>query len=246
MKKTTMLTLVMVLGAVSAPNLFASSKNIEERLDRIERYMKNQTSLQVELNQKISELQNENQMLQGKLDEQDYQLKKLSDRQREIYRDLDSRIGSSTGQVMSTKSSLQSTLPRTQADQPLSEQDAYEKLFPLIRKKRYTEAVVAYQQYLEQYPDGRNVPHALYWLGQVYFVQNKPDLALETFSSLVDKYPQSPKTGGALLKMGEIKMKKREWTEAKELFSRVADQYGGSTAQLAKEQLQNIKRQEQQ
>ncbi|MEM9100723.1 MAG: tol-pal system protein YbgF [Pseudomonadota bacterium] len=244
-------------------NLHAENGNLtmEQRLQKIERLLKNQTQFQVEQQRTIKTLQTENQELRGTLEELNYQLKQLTERQREIYRDLDERMsqvsqvgintsipansGVSANQLnleqASTKQSVQALDDNSVEANAMDERKAYETIFPLVREKKYLEALQRYQEFLTTFPNGQLAPNAYYWMGQVHYVQGQFSEAERAFDIVINQFPKSPRVGDSKIKKGRILMRNNQWEAASVLFEEVIKEYGGSTQQLAKESLRKIK-----
>jgi tol-pal system protein YbgF len=126
---------------------------------------------------------------------------------------------------------------------PAEEQAAYEKALAILREGRYAEAVMAFNQFLANYPNGTYSDNAYYWLGETYYVTRDFDHALATFNTLVESYPQSSKLAGAKLKIGYIYYEKHDWKEARQILKGLVDAYPGTTeARLAEDRLQRMKK----
>jgi tol-pal system protein YbgF len=126
---------------------------------------------------------------------------------------------------------------------PAEEQAEYEKALAILREGRYTEAVMAFNQFLANHPDGAYSDNAYYWLGETYYVTRDFDRALATFSKLAESYPQSSKVAGAKLKIGYIYYEKQNWKEARQILNGLVAAYPGTTeARLAEDRLQRMKK----
>ena len=71
-----------------------------------------------------------------------------------------------------------------EANQPniAEEQQIYQTAYNLIKAKKYNEAVQALQGMLKKYPSGQFASNAHYWLGELYGLMGKNDLALANSS----------------------------------------------------------------
>lgn len=122
------------------------------------------------------------------------------------------------------------------------EQQIYQTAYNLIKAKKYSEAVTALQNMLKKYPSGQFASNAHYWLGELYGLMGKPDLALAEFGAVVQAYPDSPRVSDAQLKVGLIYASELKWPDAKAALKKVINRYPGSaSARLASEQLKQIK-----
>lgn len=122
------------------------------------------------------------------------------------------------------------------------EQQIYQEAYNYIKAKKYNDAVTALQGMLKKYPTGQFAANAHYWLGELYGLMNKHDLALKEFSTVIDKFPDSPRVSDAQLKVGLIYAAQSQWRDAKSAFKTVINHYPGTaSARLASEQLKQIK-----
>ena len=156
---------------------------------------------------------------------------------------------SKTEELTSNKVEVRS-LTDDKNNKAVSEQDLYNSAYKLVDAKRYQEAIVAFQDFLWQFPDGQYAANAHYWLGEVYLSQwhndrtNKLNLekAIGSFKTVTAKYPKHHKAADSLLKLGIIEAEQENWPAAKEYFTQLKQQYPGSSrAHMADIRLQKIK-----
>jgi tol-pal system protein YbgF len=238
-----------------------------QRLAKVEHQVSNLQ--QTDVAAKITALQAEVQTLRGQLEEQTHQLQQLQNQQRTMYTDLDKRLNKETTQpapipeapiihnkIISKKKDSQpktkviSAAPAAPAEAPVAavqpnvaeEQQIYQTAYDLIKAKKFNDAIAALQKMLQKYPAGQFAANAHYWLGELYDLQTKPDLAASEFSAVVQHYPDSPKVADAQLKLGMIYAAQFKWSDAKTAFKKVITHYPGTaTARLAAEQMKQIK-----
>jgi tol-pal system protein YbgF len=145
----------------------------------------------------------------------------------------------------STAVSIKEALsPKSAADQPnvAEEQQIYQTAYNLIKAKKYSEAVSALQNMLKKYPSGPFASNAHYWLGELYGLMEKNELALTEFNVVIKNYPDSPRVSDAQLKVGLILASQLKWPDAKAALKKVINHYPGTaSARLASEQLKQIK-----
>jgi len=194
----------------------------------------------------LQRLQQEVMQLNGKVEEQAYEIRRLKEQSLERYLDLDRRLaggaaptGSSSGEspLMSTPAASGAG---EAAEQP-GEGDAYRAAYALVRNQEFGDAVTAFKQFLERFPDGRYAANAHYWLGELYLVLQPPDpeAARQSFMLLLDQYPGNAKEPDALYKLGRVHYIKGNRDRSREFLDRVIRQYPESSAAgLAKEFIQ--------
>ena len=78
---------------------------------------------------------------------------------------------------------------------------SYEKALQLVRDKEFVAARNEFLRFVDEDPENKLVPNALYWLGETYYAQVKYPDAILQFKDVVAKYPKSPKKQDALLKI---------------------------------------------
>jgi tol-pal system protein YbgF len=212
----------------------------------------------------IQQLQQEVMRLNGKVEEQAYELGTLKEQSLQRYMDLDKRLGG--GNVAAPSSALpQSSIPGATApatagepagieasaapegapiaarsstpgvEQP-GEVDAYRAAYALVQGRQFEQAVPAFQQFLQRYPDGIYAANAHYWLGELYLVKVPPDLeaSRQSFALLLSQYPDNSKAPDALFKLGKVQFLKGNREKAKEYMDLVITQYEGTNNAVVK------------
>jgi tol-pal system protein YbgF len=94
------------------------------------------------------------------------------------------------------------TGPAPPAPKPASYKDQYAAALGYIRQQDYTQAETALKDFVAQHGETDLAGPAMYWLGEVYFVQNNYMQAAQTFVSELKKYPANPKAADSMLKLG--------------------------------------------
>lgn len=234
--------LALVIPAVvlaQAPVARLGSGSIEERLNQLERVMDARNVAQMALLEQMNSLQNEVAELRGRSEEHAYQLEQILQRQREIYQELDRRLAAAPVVNSASQNSRASAADAVTMSANLSENEAYDRAIKLVlEEKRYADAIPAFQQFLERFPQSTYAANAHYWLGQLLFADGKLEPAKQQFTIVVDNYPDSNKRADCLLKLGRIAQQQQQPQAARSYFQRVMDSYPSSTeADLARKQL---------
>lgn len=259
-----LLAAVVYTTAASA----AREGSLEYRVERIEGLMQSQGL--IDMMTQLQQLQREVQQLRGEVETQGNQLQQLQRQQREIYLDIDRRLGGAPaaqpGMLPDASSGMAPSpaqppetgglgggepAPEVPAQAPTvvqqaavaspEEQAAYEQALNVLREGRYADAAQAYRQFLSSYPNGRYADNAQYWLAETQYVTRQFPQALEEFGKVLNSYPNSTKAPDAMLKMGYIHYEQGDWKAAREQLQSVAQRYPESTAaRLANERLQRM------
>jgi tol-pal system protein YbgF len=194
----------------------------------------------------LQQLQQEVMRLNGLVEEQANELRKLKDQSLERYVDLDKRLSAMTaGGAAATAAvagSATSTPPPAAgislgggAEIP-GEAEAYQAAYGLVRSQQFDAAVDAFRQFLRNYPDGKYAANAHYWLGELYLVVQPRDLeaSRQAFSLLLSQYPDNAKAPDAMYKLGKVHFEKGNRDKAREYMDRVVTDYGNTSSSAVK------------
>ena len=218
-------------------------EELDRRLQAVERVVQNDSL--VAMAQQLDVLERRMDELQGSNEEIEYNAATTSERQRELYADLDARIqGLETALQASAAPNVMEggTLSPGQLPVPGgSDRDNYQAAFELLKEQRYEPAALAFQQFLVTYPDSELADNAQYWLAESYYVTQKFEEALSSFKTVIDVYPRSRKVPDALLKMGYCNYELERWGDARGALARVQEEYPETTAaRLAGQRLKRM------
>jgi tol-pal system protein YbgF len=117
----------------------------------------------------------------------------------------------------------------------------YQAAFGLLKDSQYDKAIVAFQHFLQAFPESVYADNAQYWLGEAYYVNKSFPDALAAFQRVVDKYPQSRKVPDALLKVGFCDYELKQYQAAHEVLEKVVSTYPDTAAgNLARQRLDKM------
>lgn len=265
MKKTVglMVSLLLAAPAMAANPPASSPMTLEQRITVLERKVKALS----ELSFRLDALQREVQQLRGEVEVQSHTLEEMKQRQRTLYLDIDQRLSQmkpgsapdmgSTAEVPASAVTSESpstvTAPPTTTSQPQTpaavstgdpaqEEARYQKAFDTLMQRRYADASIAFQQFLQDYPGGRYADNAQYWLAEASYVTRDFGTALAEFNKVLSLYPQSTKVPDALLKIGFILYEQKNWVDARNSLERVTREFPVSgAARLAQQRLDKMR-----
>lgn len=235
-------------------------RTLEQRVLVLERRVQTLSDLL----RQIDRLQREVQQLRGELEVQNHTVDSMKQRQRDLYLDIDKRLGqmrpggasgidgeAGSGAVsppapVTASEAMPAPVaaprgvpaPAPSAPPPAStaEERDYQHAFNLLTLRRYDEARKAFESFLNKYPGGQYADNAQYWLGETGYVTRDFDTALTDFTKLLKTYPDSPKVSGAMLKIGYIEYEKKQSVQARGTLETLIKRYpGSSAARLAQE-----------
>jgi tol-pal system protein YbgF len=258
--------MALLICTLPVPAQAAREQSLEERLNRLERILQNQSLSGILL--QVQRLQEEVQRLHGTLEVQEHRLEDLSRRQREQYRDLDNRIAdrsaappmASPPQPAEARGS-EPPLPATRMEEspaipapstppvamtpgdPAKELATYQQAFDLLRRGDYRASITGFHDFLAAYPNGSYSDNAQYWLGEASYVSRDFDTAMQEFGRVLERYPTSNKVAGAMLKLGFIQHERGQTGKAREIMEQLIQKFPGSTeARLAQQRLELLRR----
>ncbi|TDY01674.1 tol-pal system protein YbgF [Thiohalophilus thiocyanatoxydans] len=246
-------------------------RSIEQRLERLERLVDSQGLADIlmrlnSLEEEIRELRGQNEELTHTIEELKKRQRELYiDLDRRLLevergearkqpdtpkRDRGEQSSSDTPERLTGESA-----PRSEARQsssgddkavPLSvdktEQEAYKEAFNLLRELEYDQAITAFREFLQNYPDGRYAHIARYWLGEANYAQRNFRAAIGDYKKLIAHYPDSPKVAEAMLKIGYSYNQLEEYQAARDSLEKLTADYPGTTeASQARNLLQKIR-----
>lgn len=234
------LLLALAVLALSGCSLLQPSQDpvmirmdeLERRLETIERILDNQSLVQ--LTQQVGALERRVDQLQGDAEMLQHDAGDTTDRQRQLYADLDARLQDLEGSLQARGrvgvlegGSLQpGQLPVPGG----SDRDNYQLAFELLKEERYDLAATAFRQFLVSFPESELADNAQYWLAESYYASDKFEQALRDFEVVINDHPRSRKVPDALLKMGYCNYNLKRWDAARATLTRVEADYPETTA----------------
>ncbi len=215
------------------------STSSESDVQRLERMLENSNRVRVRMQQQLDNMSLEINELRGQIEKNNYDMQQMLQRQRELFVELDKvRTEAKKPTAAVAPSSQDEDVPQGTFSSDADEQAAYQNAVDLILKKRdYSGAIAAFQQFQQDYPNSNFAPNAHYWLGQLYFAKKQDKEAVSSFAAVVS-YKESNKRADALVKLGDIAARNNNAGQAKQYYQQVVDEYPNSaSAKVASEHL---------
>jgi tol-pal system protein YbgF len=237
--------------AFAADNEMLLRMTDKQRIERLENIIG--SDVLMEQSRQLEALQQEVSMLRDMLEEKDYQLDMITQRQRSLYSDMDRRLNSLEGGASRSivaapvpppgSPPVSSTSPAVAAGDDKDGAQQYTAAFDLLKEGQYSKSITAFGSFLESYPDSKYADNAQYWLGEANYVSRQYKTALDAFQTLIAKYPESTKIPGARLKIGYTYYELKNWSASKDALMQVVKLYPNtSVASKANDRLVRIKR----
>lgn len=247
---------LVVCGLFFASHVLAEDASLaklsdKQRIERIERLIS--SDVMREQTQTIMSLRQEIAALREQIEQQEYDLESMKQRQRNLYLDMDRRInnveagGGNAAKTVApvpppNSSNANAVIPAVTAGD-VDGQEAYSKAFALLKEGQYGQSISAFEAFKVNYPNSKYADNAQYWLGEANYVSRDYKRALTEFQQLIAQFPDSTKNSGARLKIGYVYFELKNWPAAREALQEVVTLYPDSTvAKKANERLQRMKR----
>ncbi|SPW26449.1 tol-pal system protein YbgF [Edwardsiella tarda] len=230
-------------ATAQAPISSVGSGSVEDRVTSLERITNAQGQLLTQLQQQLSDNQRDIDTLRGQIQENQYQLNQIVERQKQIYQQIDSLSSGNAAQgntpaAASAQPADSAAAPQAAAASGDANTDYNRAVDLVLVKKQNDQAISAFQTFIKQYPDSTYQPNANYWLGQLYYSKGKKDDAAYYYAVVVKNYPKSPKAPESMYKVGVIMQEKGQSDKAHAVFQQVLKQYPNSeAAKLAQKRL---------
>lgn len=125
---------------------------------------------------------------------------------------------------------------------PENEKKIYDAALDTLSKKHNDQAIAGFNSLIKAYPKGSYAPNAHYWLGELYNMKGKKDLAAKEYNVVIKQFPHSSKVPDSLLKIAALHMDMDKTSQALGELQVLIHQYPhSSAAQEANVQLQALK-----
>ncbi|RQW63298.1 tol-pal system protein YbgF [Vibrio viridaestus] len=217
-----------------------SSSQPETALQRLERLLRNQNHVQLQMQQQLDDMTGEIQNLRGQVERNSHDVSQILDRQKELFVELDKLRQQQSAPKAEVTPTPDDTGDSSNYVASGTEQQAYQDAVDLILKKRdYSGAIAAFNKFREDYPDSTFTPNAYYWLGQLYFAQKDNAKAISSFESVLT-FKSSNKRADALVKLGDLEERNNNAEKAQAYYKQAVKEYPNSaSAKTAKSKLAN-------
>ena len=245
--------LLLLSGNVLAVDGSLENLSEQQRIQRLERMLS--SDVMREQTAAIQSLREELSVLRDLLEQQEYDVESMKQRQRNLYLDMDRRInnveaggGNSVRRVSPVPPPNTTRVINTNTAQVVDAgdvdgQEAYSKAYTLLIEGQYDQSIKAFESFKASYPNSKYADNAQYWLGEANAALRDYKTALTVFQQLIAQFPESSKIPGARLKIGYMYFELKNWSTARETLQQVMSLYPDTkVAKMANERLQRMKR----
>ncbi len=225
----------------------------DARIGKLEEAAKTQP--QLDLFTQLEALKLEMSKLRGQLEVLNNSIENTGKRQRDMYIDLDTRLrrieqqGGVAPVPVAPAAAAPAPVPAaaaaTAAPAPVAasppaavvtsadtgaENRTYDAAQGQRRIGNYQGAIVAFQNFIKQYPKSNLAPRAQYWIGDSYFNLRDFKLAIASQQTLIKTYPDSPSVPDAILNIASSQFEMGESVTGRRTLEDLVARYPVSDA----------------
>lgn len=209
---------------------------------------KNAAQLEVSLSGMAEEIR----YLRGKVEEQEYEVKRIGQESEKFQADVDARLAAlEDAQHAAAQAPLisEDTASTEEEETPVvkaqpsgasvvtakgdgkkssafnNASEHYDSAFKLLNESRYDEAAELFASFTKTYPKHELVGNAYYWLGETHYVQHQFADAAEQFRKGFETAPDGAKAPDNLLKLGMSLSQLKRNDEACVVFKQLLKKY---------------------
>jgi tol-pal system protein YbgF len=231
--------------------------SFEERLTALERVVEARGAAQLNLQQQLETLLDEVSQLRGTTEVQANQLDKMLQEQRNIYQEIDRRLGGQASTSPAAPNDAGGVTPANNApagnpaavvaadqletsEEPVAEAPAAKlseaEMWQVAvdhaakGKESYPAAIKTFEEFNKTYPNSSYKPRVHYYLGQLYYQKDSLKTAKTHFDTIVKKFPNSDKVPDSLLKLGQITERQNDAVAAKKYYNQLVKSFPKSKA----------------
>lgn len=106
-----------------------------------------------------------------------------------------------------------------------NEVELYRSTFQLVQDKKYNDAIDGFSAFLYLFPQSNYASNAQYWLSESIYALGDYQGAMVNFAKVVQKYSGSSKIADAKLKIGYCYYSIKKWKEARFIFQGILKDY---------------------
>ena len=204
----------------------------------------------------IDSLQQQSQMLSGRLEEMEYllnkKLKKYEENQQKNQERLD-RMAIDTAALKKQAAGIDQYLnleggqsqkpmkPTASGTKPASDQTIYMDAKKAYDDGRFEAARKGFQKLIAAYPKSQHADNSQFWIGETYYREKWYEKAILEYQKVIEKYPSGNKVPAALLKQGLAFVKIGETNNARLVLKElVAKHPSTNEAAIAKQKLEAL------
>ena len=122
--------------------------------------------------------------------------------------------------------------PQSAAPAPSGMQAEFSAAMNLLAKARYDEARAAFRSFADTHPKDDLAPQAIYWVGDIAYVQKDYGNATRAFAEVIKNYPTSSRAPDSMLKLGQALIASGQKKEGCTALAALPAKYPHATASV--------------
>lgn len=210
------------------------------KLEALDAAYKKQSRLMLDLQTSVDAQNTEIRKLRGQLEELTHALQDAEKRQKDFYVDLDSRLR--RFEAVDTATAEKANGGKNKNDELATENRALEAAYGFYKAGRFQNAVNAFQDFLNNYPQSLHQANVRYWMGNAYFVLKDYRASLDSYQILIGKFDGYPKNAEVMLSIADCQEMLNDVQAAKATLKLVTEKFPNSdAANKAKKHLATFK-----
>lgn len=248
-------------------DLGKNSADLQSKIDKysLDQNQKGQTlrDQHAGINVTIDRLREEIQDLNGRLEENDYILKKkinyyevIDKQQEDRLKNLEESLRLIQDGILSLEQylNLEPSANRfkkdtdsivkseNQSEEKFSENEIYILAKKAFDQADFEEARLKFQKLIQKYPQSKNADNAQFWIGETYYREKWYEKAILEYQNVIEKYPKGNKVQASLLKQGFSFFNLGDKANARLILKELIGKYPKSNeAKIAKQKLKGSK-----
>lgn len=212
----------------------ATLEAIKKSIATLEDTVKGQN---LDLLNQLDALQQELSRVKGQLEVVEHNLELAQQRQKDLYADTDNRLrkleGAAANATQAPTASNEANPPAQQVSDAAAETDnaetkAYDAAQVLLKEAKYKEAFDAFDKFIQNYSNSKQVPNAQYGLGYAQFSLKNYKAAIATQQKLIMQFPDSTKVPDAKFNIANCQIQLSDIDSAKKTLRELIAQYPSS------------------
>lgn len=209
---------------------------------------------------RFSQMDEKLREIQGKLEELDYENRRLREALDRFQQDTGMRLtdlesrpaaaetaAPSEAEIKPAETEPATPAPAAKTDQVLklpsetpaggkskfsTPRELYDHAFRLLNQTQYDEAGKAFENFIATYPSDPLIGNAYYWAGETYYVRQNFTQSADKFRQGYEALPTGPKAGDNLLKLGMALRNMQREKEACVVLKQVIAKFGSVSGSI--------------
>ena len=199
--------------------------DLRAQVAALEEQLKN---AQISFATRLDNLQNQNRLLTGQVEELTNAIRQEKRSTRELYTSIDERLGKFEPREVEVNGEKVMVQPQEQA--------AYDAAVELLKAGDYKKAAAAFSTFGAEWPKSAYAADAVYWRGSCLFALEQYKSTINVQNSLIRSYPKHPRV--AMISVASSQAALGNVKAASATLAKVIKQYPNSDAAKTAAQLQ--------